>query len=83
MKFNLNSSNGFSRVLVGTAILASLGVLSSTQSAVGDVIWQHNNGQVHYWSMRNGQRTDRINIDEPVSQEWSLKGVGDVNGDRE
>lgn len=27
MKFNLNNSNGFSRVLVGTAILATLGVM--------------------------------------------------------
>jgi hypothetical protein len=31
--------------------------------------------------MRNGQRTDRINIDEPVSQQWSLKSVGDINAD--
>ncbi|MEM9276246.1 MAG: hypothetical protein AAGA80_25315, partial [Cyanobacteria bacterium P01_F01_bin.143] len=37
--------------------------------------------QVHYWPMNNGQRTGGINIFNPVGAQWSLKGVGDVNGD--
>jgi len=45
-----------------------------------DIIWQHVTGQVHYWSMQGGVRTGGANIFEPVGSEWTLRGVGDVDG---
>ncbi|MGK7899359.1 MAG: S8 family serine peptidase, partial [Xenococcus sp. (in: cyanobacteria)] len=56
---------------------ASLSNLTGTD----DIVWQRRDGQVHYWPMSNGQRTGGINIANPVGAQWSLKGVGDVNGD--
>ncbi|NET65406.1 MAG: hypothetical protein F6K63_13870 [Moorea sp. SIO1G6] len=55
--------------------------LANTRQSTDDIVWQRRDGQVHYWAMSNGQRTGGINIGTPVSAEWSLKGVGDVNGD--
>jgi hypothetical protein len=46
-----------------------------------DIIWQNTNGQVHYWPMRDGKRQGGINIDNPVTSSWTLRGVGDVDGD--
>ena len=46
-----------------------------------DILWQHQNGQVHYWPMLNGQRVDGLDIYTPVNQGWVLRGVGDVDGD--
>ena len=33
---------------------------------VADIVWQHSNGQVHYWPMENGQRQGSIDISIPV-----------------
>ena len=38
-------------------------------------------GQVHYWPMLNGQRQGGIDIATPVGPDWTLRGVGDMNGD--
>jgi ribosomal protein L27 len=46
-----------------------------------DIVWQHRTGQVHYWPMLNGQRQNGINVHVPVGPEWTLAGVGDLNGD--
>ena len=46
-----------------------------------DIVWQHRDGQVHYWPIQNGQRTGGINIHTPVGADWRLAGAGDVNGD--
>jgi hypothetical protein len=46
-----------------------------------DIVWQHAGGQVHYWPIVNGVRTGGINIHTPVGADWTLRGVGDVNGD--
>ena len=46
---------------------------------VADIIWQHSNGQVHYW--QNGQRLGSVDISIPDGGEWYLRGVGDVSGD--
>lgn len=48
-----------------------------------DILWQHNNGTVHYWTIRDGVRQGGFNIGAagPVGPEWSLKGAGDLNGD--
>ena len=46
-----------------------------------DILWQHINGQVHYWPILNGQRQGGINIHTPVGPDWRLIGAGDVNGD--
>ena len=46
-----------------------------------DILWQHINGQVHFWPMLNGQRQGGINIFTPVGPEWKLVGAGDFNGD--
>ena len=48
---------------------------------VADIVWQHSNGQVHYWPMENGQRQGGIDISIPFGGEWYLRGVGDVDGD--
>jgi hypothetical protein len=47
----------------------------------GDLLWQHINGQVHYWPMLNGQRQGGIDIFTPIGPEWKLVGAGDFNGD--
>ena len=44
-------------------------------------MWQRSNGQVHYWRMKNGRRQGGRDISIPVSSEWNLRGVGDVDGD--
>ena len=62
-------------VLLGLVPLSSI---NTAQAATDDIIWQHNNGQVHYWPMRNGQRLGGVNIHAPVGSEWRLQGVGDV-----
>ncbi len=54
------------------------GVGDVNNDGTDDIIWQHNNGQVHYWPMRNGQRLGGVNIHAPVGSEWRLQGVGDV-----
>ncbi len=46
-----------------------------------DIIWQHNSGQVHYWPMKDGVRQGGYNIYTPVDSTWTLRGVGDMNGD--
>ncbi|MES2673834.1 MAG: FG-GAP-like repeat-containing protein [Pseudomonadota bacterium] len=48
-----------------------------------DIIWQHVNGTVHYWPIRNGQRLDGLNIGGTgaVGADWKLIGAGDLNGD--
>jgi hypothetical protein len=47
-----------------------------------DILWQHSNGTVHYWPIRNGQRLGGFNIGAagPVGPEWRLIGTGDLNG---
>ena len=44
-----------------------------------DIVWQHRNGQVHYWPMQNGQRQGGIHVHSPVGGDWTLAGVGDVD----
>ncbi len=44
-----------------------------------DIIWQHRNGQVHYWPMLNGVRQGGINIFTPVDGNWTLTAVGNVD----
>lgn len=46
-----------------------------------DILWQHENGQVHFWPIRDGQRVDGFNISDPVGPPWRLVGSGDFNGD--
>ena len=47
-----------------------------------DLLWQHNDGTVHYWKILNGQRQGGINIGGtgPVGPEWRLIGAGNLNG---
>ncbi len=50
-----------------------------------DIVWQEDNGQVYYWPILNGHRTenseDGIKISTPIGKDWHFKGVGDVDGD--
>ncbi|BAY25559.1 peptidase-like protein [Calothrix sp. NIES-2100] len=47
-----------------------------------DLLWQSTTGQVHTWlSAVNGSTESGVNVDTPVSADWSLAGVGDFNGD--
>ena len=55
--------------------------VTNARVRTGDVLWQHSNGQVHYWPMLNGQRQGGINIATPVGPDWELVGAGDFNGD--
>jgi hypothetical protein len=52
-------------------------------SAGDGIVWQHSDGTVHFWSIKNGQRQDGMNIGAtgPVASEWKLIGAGDLNGD--
>ena len=52
----------------------------NTRGGTADIVWQNNSGQVHYWPMQGGQRQGGINIHTPVGSGWTLRGVGDVNG---
>src|ERR1700737_3788317 len=66
------------------AVLAALVFQVATEAearGTADIIWQHSSGQVHYWPMLGGERTDGINIFTPVGPDWTLRGVGDVDGD--
>jgi hypothetical protein len=57
-------------------------VSSSGTGIIGEeIVWQFSNGLVHYWSMRNGQRTGGYDISSQIPSAYSLKGVGDVDGD--
>lgn len=55
----------------------------AVQDAVGtdDIVWQHRNGQVHYWPVRNGARQGGLDIHSPVGGAWHLAAAGDVDGD--
>ena len=46
-----------------------------------DIIWRHSSGQVHYWSMANGQPAGGFNIHIPIGNEFAISGVGDMNND--
>ena len=46
-----------------------------------DIVWQRNDGQVHFWRIESARRLEGINVHTPVGSNWSLKGIGDVNGD--
>jgi len=66
------------------AVLAALVFQVAAEAearGTADIIWQHSSGQVHYWPMLGGERTDGINIFTPVGPDWTLRGVGDVDGD--
>ncbi len=56
-------------------------ICTTSVTVTDDLIWQHRGGQVHYWPMKNGQRQGGKNIYVPVSGDWHLAGVGDVDGD--
>jgi len=59
--------------------LTTLSALYAPHTA--DIVWQHSSGQVHYWPMQNGVRQGGVDIFTPVGSEWTLRGVGDVDGD--
>jgi subtilisin family serine protease len=63
-----------------TPRLDLMAALPSTNT-IAEILWQHQNGQVHYWAMKNGQRMGGYDTSSPVGPEWSLIGAGDVNGD--
>ncbi len=47
-----------------------------------DLLWQHDGGQVRYSRMHQGGFRADVDIDDPVSgNAWTLRGVGDVDGD--
>ncbi len=46
-----------------------------------DLVWQNSAGQVHYWAIKHGVRTDGFDVDTPVDPDWALRGVGDINDD--
>ena len=46
-----------------------------------DIVWRHDSGQAHIWTMVGGQRTDGYNVHVPTGPEWDLKGAGDMDGD--
>ncbi|MCA2642378.1 hypothetical protein [Microcystis sp. M087S2] len=45
-----------------------------------DILWQHINGQVHFWPLMCCQRQGGIDIATPVGPEWRLIGAGNLNG---
>jgi len=46
-----------------------------------DIVWQRNDGQVHFWRIETARRLGGIDVHTPVGSNWTLKGTGDVNGD--
>jgi V8-like Glu-specific endopeptidase len=67
-----NSGTSFGNAALWAAINAS-------QLNTDDILWQHINGQVHYWPIQNGQRQGGINIASPVGPEWRLIGARNVD----
>jgi hypothetical protein len=55
--------------------------VQQVQRRTGDVLWQHINGQVHFWPMLNGVRQGGTHVAGPVGPDWRLIGGGDLNGD--
>ena len=49
--------------------------------ATDDIIWQHDNGQVHYWRMIEGIREGGYDIRRLGNMSKRIVGVGDVDGD--
>ena len=91
VQFWSNPNVNFNGIAMGTAtthdnhrvLNETAGTMAGFRKRVrtGDVLWQHINGQVHYWPMLNGQRQGGNNIFTPVGPEWKLLGAGDFNGD--
>ncbi|MEK7760798.1 MAG: FG-GAP-like repeat-containing protein [Nitrospirota bacterium] len=69
-----NAGTSFRNAVLWTTV-------NNVRVRTGDVLWQHINGQVHYWPMLNGQRQGGIDIFTPVGPDWKLVGAGDFNGD--
>jgi len=69
-----NAGTSFRNAALWTAV-------NNARVRTGDVVWQHINGQVHYWPIQNGQRQGGINVFTPVGPDWKLVGAGDFNGD--
>ena len=67
---------------VNTAKWRLIGTGDLNGDGTVDILWQHNNGQVHFWPIVNGQRQGGINISSPVGPEWRLIGARDLNGDK-
>ena len=65
----------------GLAAALTVQAAEAQQRGTADIVWQHFTGQVHYWPMRAGQRQGGINVFTPIGNDWTLRGVGDVDGD--
>jgi hypothetical protein len=65
-----------------TVLVAALAVQVAEAQPRGtaDIVWQRYSGQVHYWRMQGGQPTGGFDIGSPVGGDWTLRGVGDVEG---
>ncbi len=50
-----------------------------------DLIWQHQNGTLHYWPLRNGSTGAGVSLRRtgPMGPEWRLAAAGDIEGDHE
>lgn len=57
--------------------LAGVGDVSG--DGTDDLIWQHGNGTVIYWSIVNGEKQPGGLIQSNVARDMNLLGVGDVN----
>jgi hypothetical protein len=56
-------------------------VAEAQPRGTADIVWQHASGRVHYWAMQGGRRVAGIDIFNLVGGDWTLRGVGDVDGD--
>jgi ribosomal protein L27 len=66
------------------ASLAALGLTTSFGAVAGaqeTLLWQNEEGQVHIWLMRDGERVAGLDIGAPIGREWTLHGLGDLDGD--
>ena len=59
------------------------GVGDFNGDGTSDVLWRNSNGQVHIWTMKNSQVSERFNVDAqtPPSLDWKIQGGGDFNRD--
>ncbi|MCP4137202.1 MAG: hypothetical protein GY754_39905 [bacterium] len=53
------------KTLIKAVLLMGI-IFPGTLFAENEIIWQHDNGQVHYWQIENGVRISGTNINIPV-----------------
>jgi hypothetical protein len=64
------------------AVAVAFAVAAPLARADDDIVWLQGSGQLSYWKMEAGKRTGGGDIRTPLTPDWRLAAVADVDGDR-